>query len=101
MIETQNFTLADSAGLKDTQGVEYDAANAIGLEKSLHNSKSVKMLFIIKESTLTEERGKFLRDLIAELIGFAKGVEIEKFLPTVGVLITHCSLFVSKKNRKK
>ena len=81
--------------------MEYDIANAIGLEKALHNSKSVKMLFLVKESTITEERGSLFRKLIIELTGFAKGTEIENFLPTVAVFITHCSLYVDKGNRTR
>ena len=60
---------------------------------ALHNAKSVKILFLIKESTLTENRGLPLRDLIFEVLGYAKGIDLKKFLPTVAVLITHCHLF--------
>lgn len=48
------------------------------------------MIFIVKESTITEERGRLFRELIIELLGYARDIDIKIFLSTVTVLITHC-----------
>lgn len=70
VFENINFNIVDTAGLSDTNGIYYNIANAIGLQMALHNSKSVKILFLIKESTLKEERGILLRKQIGELLGY-------------------------------
>ena len=61
VLVAKDLTLVDTAGLLDTGGPIYDIANAIGLEKSLHNTSSVKMIFLVKESTIDEGRGLQLR----------------------------------------
>lgn len=55
---------------------------------ALHSSKSVKILFLIKESTILEERGLNLRKLVCEFLGQFNN-EFEKILSAVSVLITH------------
>ena len=56
---------------------------------ALNNAKSVKLLFLIKESTIFEERGLNLRKLICEFLGYVKDIEVEKFISSVAVFITH------------
>lgn len=57
---------------------------------AFHNSKSVKIIFLLKESTIFDEKGNLLRKLIHELLGYVKGIEIKNFLPSISVIITHC-----------
>ncbi len=52
VFQTKDLFLVDTPGLSDTQGPLYDLSNTIALEKALHNSASVRMLFIIKESSI-------------------------------------------------
>ena len=46
---------------------------------ALNNVKSVKLLFLIKESTIFEERGLNLRKLICEFLGYVKDIDVERF----------------------
>lgn len=56
--------IVDTAGLSDSNGCLYDIANSIGLEMAFHNAKTAKILFLIKESSIFDERGNILRKLI-------------------------------------
>ena len=38
--------------------------------------------------------------MVVELLGYAKGLDINIFLPSVAVLITHCDNYVSKSKKK-
>lgn len=90
VLEDKNFTIVDTAGLLDTKGPVYDLANIVGLERALINANSVKMLYMIRESTILENRGGPLRDLIKELLGYVRAeVPFEEFMSTVSVVISH------------
>lgn len=56
-----NVALVDTAGLMDSNGVIYDIANAIGLERAFCYAESLKFLFVITENTLKEGRGVAIR----------------------------------------
>ena len=56
-------TLVDTQGLTDTKGDLYDILNSIILEKAFHAAEKVKIVFMVKQSSLFEGKGKVLRDL--------------------------------------
>ena len=58
----------------------------------MNNAKSVKILFIVKESTFTEDRGNLFRKLVLEILGYANEIEIHNFLSSITLLVTHCYL---------
>lgn len=90
VLDNGSFTIVDTAGLLDTNGPVYDLANIVGLERALLNANSVKMLYMIRESTILENRGGPLRDLIKELLGCVRAeVPFEEFMSTVSVIISH------------
>lgn len=82
--------LADTAGLTDTKGQNFDLANTVSLEKTLHNANSVRMIILINQATIFgPRRAALLIELITEVTGYMKSEDIESFIPTLTVIVNH------------
>ncbi len=77
VFETKHFPFVDTCGLADTHGFNYDLANTISLERAFHNAESVRILFLLKQSSIEgDQRGATLIKLITEVVGYVKNIEI-------------------------
>jgi hypothetical protein len=89
-----DFWITDSAGLDDTTGPIFDIANSIGLGRLLKNTKSIRVLTLLHESTVrgTDGKGKSLRGIIELILGFFGTINDEQFndiIQATCVMITH------------
>ncbi len=80
-----DFWVADSAGLEDTTGPIFDIANSIGLSKLLKNAKTVRVLALLHENTVraSDGRGKSLRSLVEQILGFFGPIDHDLFIDIV------------------
>jgi len=61
-ITTENVQFADSAGFSDTEGIEVQIANMIGMKQALKGCNSVRIVIVISKDNWGE-RGKGLKRL--------------------------------------